>query len=55
MSIAMANGEYTDETIAATMTNFMDMPLYVVFNYLERLLPMLPEKMMHYLITKIKE
>ncbi len=55
MSIAMANGEYTDETIAATMTNFMDMPLYVVFNYLERLLPMLPEKMIDYLITKIKE
>jgi beta-glucosidase len=55
MSIAMANGEYTDETIAATMNNFMDMPLYVVFNYLERLLPMLPEKMIDYLITKIKE
>jgi beta-glucosidase len=55
MSIAMANGEYTDETIAATMNNFMDMPLYVVFNYLERLLPMLPEKIIDYLITKIKE
>ncbi len=55
MSIAMANGEYTEETIAATMNNFMDMPLYVVFNYLERLLPVLPEKMIDYLITKIKE
>lgn len=55
MSIAMANGKYTDETIAAAMNNFMDMPLYVVFNYLERLLPMLPEKMVDYLITKIKE
>ncbi len=55
MSIAMSNGEYTDETIAATMNNFMDMPLYVVFNYLERLLPMLPEKMMDYLIAKIKD
>jgi beta-glucosidase len=55
MSIAMANGEYMDETIAATMNNFMNMPLYVVFNYLERLLPVLPEKMIDYLITKVKE
>lgn len=55
MSISMANGEYTDESIAANVNNFMNMPLYVVFNYFERLLPMLPEKMIHYLIAKINE
>jgi beta-glucosidase len=55
MSVAMANGEYTDESIAANVNNFMNMPIYVVFNYFEKLLPMLPEKMIHYLIAKVHE
>jgi beta-glucosidase len=55
MSVAMTNGEHTDESVAANVNNFMNMPIYVVFNYFEKLLPMLPEKMIHYLIAKIHE
>jgi beta-glucosidase len=31
----------------------MDMPLYIVFNYLEVILPVLPGKMMEYVVTRI--
>jgi beta-glucosidase len=41
---------------AMNMTgDIMDAPLFVVFNYFERSLPMLPEKMMHYLISMVNE
>lgn len=41
---------------AMNMTSdIMDAPLFVIFNYFERSLPMLPEKIMHYLISKVNE
>jgi len=36
-------------------SDIMDVPLFVVFNYFERSIPMLPDKMMHYLISRVNE
>jgi len=53
---AMGRGEDADGPIAVNMMNdIMDMPIFVVFNYLERSIPTLPEKMLHYLIAKINK
>ncbi len=54
LSAVIASGEDQIEPAGVSVIDLMmDMPLYIVFNYLEILVPVLPRKMMSYLLAKI--
>jgi beta-glucosidase len=55
MCTMTGSGDSRDGSAMNMTSDIMDAPLFVVFNYFERSIPMLPEKMMHYLIGKVNE
>jgi hypothetical protein len=55
MCTITGSGDSRDGSAMNMTSDIMDAPLFVVFNYFERSLPMLPEKMMHYLISRVNE
>jgi hypothetical protein len=54
MNNVIESGEDRGEPAGVSVMDLMmDMPLYIVLNYLEVIIPVLPEKMMNYLLAKI--
>ena len=54
MNDVIESGENKGEPAGVSVMDLMmDMPLYIVFNYIEVILPVLPEKMMNYVLAKI--
>jgi beta-glucosidase len=54
MNNVIESGEDRSEPAGVSVMDLMmDMPLYIVLNYLEVIIPVLPEKMMNYLLAKI--
>jgi beta-glucosidase len=54
MDNMIESGENMGEPAGVSVMDIMmDMPLYIVLNYLEVIIPVLPEKMMNYMLAKI--